>query len=182
MCLFVQTGSGKKTILISLAACTPVERRGKERLGVTNWSKIRQHLNKPLRDSGHFGHETIQDPGLDPSLTWSPAMFFSICYGPIRPRQESGGPSSRRSDRSRAGLPEWLGQREDLAQVLRPQSRSLAPSGSVDPVNGGFLLLKCGWDACFAQTWKRTMAITNENSNPPTPFDMQSSFITPCYS
>lgn len=23
------------------------------------------------------------------------------------------------------------------------------------------------WDACFAQTWKRTMAITNENSNPP---------------
>ena len=43
-------GDDYPTILITLASCTPVERRGKERLGVINWSKLNniiQHLNKP---------------------------------------------------------------------------------------------------------------------------------------
>ena len=152
-----------------------MERRGKERLGVINRSKNRQHLNKPLRDSGHFGHETIQDPGARPKLDLiSSYVFFLSAMGPYA---QGKNPVDHR-----------------LAEVIEAELGSLNGSGN-GKVLPKFYVPKAvawlqvaqltRWDACFAQTWKRTMAITNENSNPPNIqrlFDMQSSFITPCYS
>ena len=157
------------TILKTLASCIPLDRRGKGHQLV----EIGQHLNKPLRYRGYLGHKTIQDPGFDPSLTMSPAMFFSS--GAMGYAQGKNPVDHR------------------LAEVIEAELGSLNGSGN------GKVLPKFYVPKAVAWQWPRGHPVRriccmeannghkrNENSHPPNIHSLliciPPSLVTPCYS